>query len=130
MSQIGNPNQPNFSYIPIRATSASAHLGPGYRNPRAVQPRVAGITSFSQVPRFGSATATPKSNNARRSPSPTPSPTPSQKNNRWENEGLHFSRRPCVTNEPREYYETVVEEHSMRSGSPCYVQKKTAQKLN
>jgi hypothetical protein len=122
MSQIGNPNQPNFSYIPIRATSASAHLGPGYRNPRAVQPRVAGITSFSQVPRFGPTASTPKSNSARRSPSPTPSPSP--KNNRWENEVLHFSRRPCVTNEPREYYETVVEEHSMRSGSPCYVQKK------
>ena len=86
MSQIGNPNQPNFSYIPIRATSASAHLAP------------------------------------------SPTPPPLQKNNRWENEVLHFSRRPCVTNEPREYYEAVVEEHSMRSGSPCYVQKKQPSK--
>lgn len=81
---FGNPNQPNFSYIPVTETSSRKELGPGYGEIQSKLSKV-GVTSFSKVPRFG----TPNS----KKPPTKNGPTSSYIKKFKEWDALHFSRR-------------------------------------
>ena len=103
---FGNPNQPNFSYIPVTETSSRNDLGPGYGDIQSKLSKV-GVTSFSKVPRFG----TPKLNKP-----PTKDGLPAsyiKKFKEWD--ALHFSRRKKKVN-----VDIKTDEDSSRvlSGSP------------
>ena len=115
---FGNPNQPNFSYIPRTATSASNKLGPGYGDPVLVKNRVAGVTVFSRVPRFDQKTRVP----ARRALSPQyygrePTDSYIKKFQEWNQP--HFSRRISPTKRTVKP-EANDSESAVRTGSPVY----------
>ena len=128
---IGNPNQPNFSYIPVTATSAAEHLGPGYLNVFKMS-RVNGVTAFSVVPRFDKqaaprrrsfspVNATAIHQKKRRVPTPgrplysSPSRSYIEKYNAWISP-VHFSRRPATGQQNQK---TLPEdENDVLTGSP------------
>ena len=83
----GNPNQPNFSYIPRTATSANDNLGPGY-GPLVVD-KGTRFPKFSSVPRFG---------NVKKPKTTGPSASYIKKFREWDDDKTHFSRRPVSPN--------------------------------
>jgi len=82
---IGNPNQPNFSYIPVTATSGNDKLGPGYGQKSDRLGAFSKFPRFSEVPRFSSPLK------KKRVVSPTQSYI--KKFNDWSENAVHFSRR-------------------------------------